>query len=139
MKWRRKRDSNPREPFDSNGFQDRRIQPLCHSSVFYLTGFLSCYEGCRAPELNRQPRDSINPFLRLRRDPDEQNAFDDAANRRSLRHYQDAGAAVPAPDKIAEVAGHGILVMGDENAILHHRKPEDFGVGDPSSLAARAL
>ena len=35
--WRRKRDSNPREPFDSNGFQDRRIQPLCHSSVFYLT------------------------------------------------------------------------------------------------------
>jgi hypothetical protein len=35
--WRRKRDSNPREPFDSNGFQDRRIQPLCHSSVYYLT------------------------------------------------------------------------------------------------------
>src|ERR1035438_5670785 len=38
-KWRRKRDSNPREPFDSNGFQDRRIQPLCHSSVYYLTWF----------------------------------------------------------------------------------------------------
>src|SRR5437763_6135463 len=37
LKWRRKRDSNPREPFDSNGFQDRRIQPLCHSSAFYLT------------------------------------------------------------------------------------------------------
>ncbi len=35
VNWRRKRDSNPREPFDSNGFQDRRIQPLCHSSVFY--------------------------------------------------------------------------------------------------------
>src|SRR5580698_2981363 len=37
LRWRRKRDSNPREPFDSNGFQDRRIQPLCHSSVYYLS------------------------------------------------------------------------------------------------------
>ena len=31
-KWRRKRDSNPRAPFDANGFQDRRFQPLTHSS-----------------------------------------------------------------------------------------------------------
>jgi len=23
--WRRRRDSNPRDPFESNGFQDRRI------------------------------------------------------------------------------------------------------------------
>ena len=27
------RDSNPRDPFESNGFQDRRFQPLTHSSV----------------------------------------------------------------------------------------------------------
>jgi hypothetical protein len=31
--WRRRRDSNPRDPFGPNGFQDRRFQPLTHSSV----------------------------------------------------------------------------------------------------------
>ena len=31
--WRRKRDSNPRVSFPTNGFQDRRVQPLCHSSA----------------------------------------------------------------------------------------------------------
>src|SRR6185437_3145317 len=30
--WRRKRDSNPRVPSGTNGFQDRRLQPLGHSS-----------------------------------------------------------------------------------------------------------
>jgi hypothetical protein len=30
--WRRGWDSNPRDPFRPNGFQDRRIQPLCHPS-----------------------------------------------------------------------------------------------------------
>ena len=29
---RRGRDSNPREPFDPNGFQNRRLQPLGHLS-----------------------------------------------------------------------------------------------------------
>ena len=32
--WRRRRDSNPRtRGYRINGFRDRRIQPLCHSSV----------------------------------------------------------------------------------------------------------
>jgi hypothetical protein len=31
--WRRRRDSNPRDPFEPNGFQDRRFQPLTHSSA----------------------------------------------------------------------------------------------------------
>ncbi len=31
--WRRGRDSNPRDPFGPNGFQDRRFQPLTHPSV----------------------------------------------------------------------------------------------------------
>ena len=31
-KNRRRRDSNPRDPFEPNGFQDRRLQPLGHSS-----------------------------------------------------------------------------------------------------------
>src|SRR6266851_813548 len=31
LRWRR--DSNPRDPFEPNGFQDRRFQPLTHSSV----------------------------------------------------------------------------------------------------------
>ena len=30
--WRRGRDSNPRRPQSLNGFQDRRIRPLCHPS-----------------------------------------------------------------------------------------------------------
>ena len=30
--WRRGRDSNPRDPFGPNGFQDRRIKPLSHPS-----------------------------------------------------------------------------------------------------------
>ena len=34
LKWRRRRDSNPRtREHRVNGFRDRRIQPLCHSSV----------------------------------------------------------------------------------------------------------
>ena len=39
--WRRRRDSNPRDPFGSNGFQDRRIQPLCHSSTLILLHLLA--------------------------------------------------------------------------------------------------
>ena len=31
--WRRERDSNPRCPFEHNGFQDRRYQPLTHPSA----------------------------------------------------------------------------------------------------------
>jgi hypothetical protein len=30
--WRRRWDSNPRDPFGPNGFQDRRLQPLGHPS-----------------------------------------------------------------------------------------------------------
>src|SRR6185369_14075953 len=30
--WRRGRDSNPRTPFEVNGFQDRRLKPLGHLS-----------------------------------------------------------------------------------------------------------
>ena len=32
MYWRRGRDSNPRSAYTESGFQDRRIQPLCHLS-----------------------------------------------------------------------------------------------------------
>ena len=39
--WRRKRDSNPRNACTLNGFQDRRIQPLCHSS-----GTCTCRPAC---------------------------------------------------------------------------------------------
>src|SRR6266851_744253 len=37
--WRRKRDSNPRASYPANGFQDRRLQPLGHSSGPNLTDF----------------------------------------------------------------------------------------------------
>src|SRR5215468_9226093 len=38
--WRRRRDSNPRDPHGPNGFQDRRIQPLCHSSTLIINNLL---------------------------------------------------------------------------------------------------
>jgi hypothetical protein len=38
--WRRKRDSNPRTSRPVNGFQDRRFQPLTHSSVPILPVFV---------------------------------------------------------------------------------------------------
>lgn len=31
--WRKERDLNPRWSYPHNGFQDRRIQPLCHPSL----------------------------------------------------------------------------------------------------------
>src|SRR5262245_22903797 len=40
--WRRKRDSNPRTSYPVNGFQDRRLQPLGHSSTLYRTAPLEC-------------------------------------------------------------------------------------------------
>src|SRR5579864_9398894 len=39
--WRRKRDSNPRASYPANGFQDRRFQPLTHSSISKLPDFLN--------------------------------------------------------------------------------------------------
>src|ERR1035438_9621921 len=37
--WRRKRDSNPRASHPANGFQDRRFQPLTHSSSSHRIRF----------------------------------------------------------------------------------------------------
>ena len=42
--WRRGWDSNPRDPFGPNGFQDRRFQPLTHPSG---TAILRCGRGER--------------------------------------------------------------------------------------------
>src|ERR1700687_5708928 len=53
--WRRSRDSNPRDPFESNGFQDRRFQPLTHSSTLNYTarapipGNLAAFSASNAP------------------------------------------------------------------------------------------
>ncbi len=44
--WRRKRDSNPRGPYDPNGFQDRRLRPLGHSSISYPTLISISYKHC---------------------------------------------------------------------------------------------
>src|SRR6266481_155424 len=38
--WRRRRDSNPRDPFESSDFQDRRFQPLTHSSAYDSTALI---------------------------------------------------------------------------------------------------
>lgn len=43
--WRRKRDSNPRSARTDNGFQDRRIRPLCHSSGRKSSKILKCGMG----------------------------------------------------------------------------------------------
>jgi hypothetical protein len=52
--WRRERDSNPRDRFRSNGFQDRRHRPLGHPSA---GGLLTLY-GCDRPDGTRGPRPS---------------------------------------------------------------------------------
>ena len=39
LSWRRKRDSNPRASYPANGFQDRRLRPLGHSSISKLSDF----------------------------------------------------------------------------------------------------
>src|SRR5258706_14505574 len=49
--WRRRRDLNPRDPFGPNGFQDRRFQPLTHSSVFNSNVFC----GLAASLLHSRP------------------------------------------------------------------------------------
>ena len=46
-RWRRERDSNPRAPFEANGFQDRRFQPLTHpSSITYGRCRSDCSRNC---------------------------------------------------------------------------------------------
>jgi hypothetical protein len=47
--WRRERDSNPRAPYEANGFQDRRFQPLTHPSrpiQFSMTLYYRALPGC---------------------------------------------------------------------------------------------
>src|ERR1700677_1703862 len=41
--WRRGWDSNPRDPFGPNGFQDRRSQPLSYPSVFSAAPVIVTY------------------------------------------------------------------------------------------------
>ncbi len=38
QQWRMRWDSNPRKPCDLNGFRDRPIRPLSHSSVHEVSG-----------------------------------------------------------------------------------------------------
>ena len=40
--WRRGRDSNPRSAQTDNGFQDRRIRPLCHLSLRGIVEAMLC-------------------------------------------------------------------------------------------------
>src|SRR5271163_710904 len=47
--WRRGWDSNPRDPFGPNGFQDRRSQPLSYPSVVDIKSYLRrCFGICAA-------------------------------------------------------------------------------------------
>jgi hypothetical protein len=75
--WRRKRDSNPRTSYPVNGFQDRRLQPLGHSSVLYLTRSmaLAAFAGPRPGEAGlwrrskrlRSTLKRLARYLRLKR------------------------------------------------------------------------
>ena len=47
--WRRKRDSNPRAPFEANGFQDRRFQPLTHPSGLYFQQYTMHFKASNGP------------------------------------------------------------------------------------------
>ena len=73
--WRRKRDSNPRTSFPVNGFQDRRLKPLGHSSNLKVadqraagkdnmtgrvaTAFRECLSAHRLGRLARCSQDSL--------------------------------------------------------------------------------
>ena len=56
LEWRRERDSNPRAPFEANGFQDRRFQPLTHPSA---GGFAALLDGIQSGTLMRLPHFSF--------------------------------------------------------------------------------
>ena len=62
--WRRRRDSNPRYPSGYSGFQDRRIQPLCHSSVAKVYAESDRSSGVEAAT-ERGPRDHLSSGLAI--------------------------------------------------------------------------
>ena len=64
-RWRRRRDLNPRDPFESNGFQDRRFQPLTHSSVSNcnVSGELAAMLRPRIEKGVSELLRSLTPFL----------------------------------------------------------------------------
>src|ERR1700730_11767018 len=67
--WRRGRDSNPRDPFGPNGFQDRRFQPLTHPSA-------SDYKLQRDSAKSLVGESASNVFrLRLPRVPSEEETI----------------------------------------------------------------
>ncbi len=71
-KWRRRRDSNPRtREHRINGFRDRRIQPLCHSSAWSETWRVKrrAMRGCwrRVRDLN--PGDAFGAYTISNRAP----------------------------------------------------------------------
>ena len=66
---------NPRDPFESNGFQDRRFQPLTHSSAFNSNVLAARYykfvrAWLRPPSPDSQPlpeqRPQRNPTVKRR-------------------------------------------------------------------------
>ena len=61
--WRREGDLNPRKAKTSNGFQDRRNQPLCHPSVVEPVGIEPTFTPCKGGvlPLNYGP---VNPAVR---------------------------------------------------------------------------
>jgi hypothetical protein len=66
--WRRGWDSNPRDPFRSNGFQDRRLQPLGHPSFSncnlqqgLAVGFVNCSASLREASPATPRRSALFP------------------------------------------------------------------------------
>ena len=66
LAWRRKRDSNPRNPFEFNGFQDRRLKPLGHSSIRYRIGFRRSPKRSSSRAVSGR---SLNSMVSSRRSP----------------------------------------------------------------------
>ena len=51
---------NPRSAFTDNGFQDRRIQPLCHSSTYICAHIIGPHSKLWATELTISREPTIN-------------------------------------------------------------------------------
>ena len=69
----------------------------------------------RAALSKRKPDTSILPLAAFGGNPDEDDALDDEADGRILRHHKKPGTLVSSRDELAEMTRQRVLVVGDEN------------------------
>ncbi len=110
-RWRRRRDSNPRtREHRINGFRDRRIQPLCHSSAWSETWRVKrrAMRGCwrRVRDLN--PGDAFGAYTISNRAPSATRTTLREMHRQFYRKPRGAQAGISGRwENVATGAGAG--------------------------------